>query len=109
MPIKNSIDPDLVSRLRSLPVEKMARILGLHFKQDKSYEPTKFPNSKCYHISLENQVFEIIVTGLKWYSVHRKFGGGGAIDLTMHIFNDSFTRAYNRLKLALEFHEANKD
>ncbi|KPY55670.1 hypothetical protein [Pseudomonas amygdali] len=101
-----SFDDELITRFRVMTVEQIARILGLYCKQDKEYESSHYRNAKCFHISKDGEVFEIIVSQLKWYSTHRRCGGGGGIDLTMHIFGESFKAALTRLALGLERLEA---
>jgi len=90
-------DDELITRFRVMTVEKAAQVLGLYCKKDAHYESTTHRNSKCYHISKDGEVFEIIVTQLKWFSTRRGVGGGGAIDLTMHIYGEPFKAALNRL------------
>ena len=41
--------------------------------------------------------FEILTTGLKWYDTRAKKGGGGAIDLAMHVLGLSFVDAVKLL------------
>ena len=39
----------------------------------------------------------MIVRGEKWYDTREKRGGGGSIDLTMYLYNETFSRAVVRL------------
>ncbi len=41
--------------------------------------------------------FEILTTGPKWYDTRARAGGGGAIDLAMHVLGLSFVDAVKRL------------
>ena len=41
--------------------------------------------------------FEILTTGPKWYDTRARKGGGGAIDLAMHVLGLSFVDAVRRL------------
>ena len=41
--------------------------------------------------------FEILTTGVKWYDTRACAGGGGAIDLAMHVLGLSFVDAVKRL------------
>lgn len=90
-------DDGLVTCFREMTVEKAALLLGLYCKKDSHYESTTHKNSTCYHISKDGEVFEIVVTQLKWYSTRRGVGGGGAIDLTMHLYSEPFKAALARL------------
>jgi hypothetical protein len=44
-----------------------------------------------------NGEFEILTTGPKWYDTRAKKGGGGAIDLAMHVLGLSFVDAVKLL------------
>lgn len=98
----NRFDKDLIARFRMMSVEQTALTLGLYCKQDKEYRSTTHKHSSCFHISKDSEVFEIITTELKWYSTHRGCGGGGGIDLAMHLFGECFKAALLRLSAGLE-------
>lgn len=94
---RHRFDDELITRFRVMTVEKAALLLGLYCKKDLHYESTTHKNSTCYHISKDGEVFEVIVTQLKWFSTRRGIGGGGAIDLTMHLYGEPFKAALDRL------------
>jgi len=86
-----------VTRLRMMPVADTIRLLGLYAKADRDYTP-KDSRSKRIHVSVANTVIELIVTCNKWFDSHAKRGGGGAIDLTMHLYGEPFAKAVRRLQ-----------
>ena len=45
-------------------------------------------------------VDEILTTGPKWYDTRARKGGGGAIDLAMHVLGVSFVDAVKQLTAA---------
>jgi hypothetical protein len=48
-------------------------------------------------VTVDTHVFELLVTGPKWYDTRAERGGGGAIDLAMYILRLSFVDAVKRL------------
>jgi hypothetical protein len=42
-------------------------------------------------------VVELLATGVRWYDPRAKKGGGGAIDLAMHLLGLQFVDAVKRL------------
>lgn len=54
-------------------------------KADPTYVPAKNPGSRRWHARTSYGEFEILTTGHKWYDTRAKKGGGGAIDLAMHV------------------------
>jgi hypothetical protein len=48
--------------------------------------------------------YEIVTTGSKWYDTRARSGGGGAIDLTMHVLGLSFVDAVKRLQASTDDH-----
>ena len=83
--------------LRALPLLKALDAVGAYAKLDASYEPTKNRNSSRYHVSVNRQDYELLICREKWFDTRACKGGGGAIDLTMHLFRLSFVDAVKRL------------
>nr|AZZ87198.1 Hypothetical protein [Citrobacter freundii] len=57
---------------------------------------TWFKATVRLNVSIGGGGVELLATGPKWYDT-RKEQGGGAIDLTMHLFRLSFVDAVKRL------------
>lgn len=94
---KSRFDQDLVLRARLLSIEEALSRLGLYWKVDRDFRPIKDSATKRLYISIGNQVVELLVTNLKWYDVTAKRGGGGAIDLAMHLRATDFITAMKSL------------
>ena len=74
------------------------RLLAIHYKADALYVPVKDSHSRRWHVLTACGEFEILTTGpAKWYDTRAKKGGGGAIDLTMHLLQVSFVQAVKLL------------
>ncbi len=87
--------------LRALPLLKALDVVGAYAKLDTSYEPTKNRNSSRYHVSANSRDYELLICREKWFDTRACKGGGGAIDLTMHLFGEPFNKALRRLDSAV--------
>ena len=72
-------------------------VLSTHFKHDPTYMSVKDAHSRRWHVSTARGEFEILATGVKWYDTRAQLGGGGAIDLAMHLLGLSFVDAVKYL------------
>ncbi len=84
--------------LRQVPVLATLDALGLYWKRDASFEPVKDKATVRVHISIGGAVVELLATGPKWYDMQTERGGGGAIDLAMHLLRLDFVAAVKRLQ-----------
>jgi hypothetical protein len=87
----------MLESLRSMPVTEALNRLGLHWKTDPDFRPQKNSSTRRLHVTVDTHVFELLVTGPKWYDTRAERGGGGAIDLAMYILRLSFVDAVKRL------------
>jgi hypothetical protein len=92
-----SFDAALLDDLRSMPVTEALDRLGVHWKLDPDFVPVKNPATRRLHVSVGSGVTELLVTDPKWYDTRAQRGGGGAIDLAMHLLRLSFVDAVKRL------------
>jgi len=76
-----------------MPSEDALALLAIHCKPDPSYQPVKAPTTRRWHAHTSGGDFEILTTGTKWYDTRAKIGGGGAIDLAMHVLRLPFVDA----------------
>lgn len=83
--------------LREMPSEDALALLAIRCKADPTYVPLKQATSRRWHARTACGEFEILTTGLKWYDTRAKAGGGGAIDLAMHVLQVSFVDAVRLL------------
>lgn len=95
---RRSFDPVLLESLRSMPPAETLDRLGLGWKRDPHFQPQKNAATSRLHVSVGAGVVEIIATGARWYDPRAKKGGGGAIDLAMHLCGLDFVGAVKRLQ-----------
>jgi len=91
--MRKSFPATTLVHLRETPSDAALRSLAICCKADASYHPVKDSNSRRWHVRTEFGEFEILTTGVKWFDPRAKVGGGGAIDLAMHILQVSFVDA----------------
>ena len=96
-PLRRSFPRATLARLRDRPSEEALGLLALSCKADPTYVPLKDPRSRRWHVRTACGEFEILTTGAKWYDLRAKTGGGGAIDLAMHLQQLSFVDAVKLL------------
>lgn len=98
MATRRSFDTAVLAQLRQIPASKALGCLAIVVKADPSYTPLKNARSRRWHIRTTRGEFEILTTGVQWYDTRARTGGGGAIDLAMHILGLSFVDAVRRLR-----------
>ena len=87
-----------LTSLRGMPSEDALALLAIYYKADPTYVPVRDLRSRRWHVRTAGGEFEILTTGPhKWYDMHAKKGGGGAIDLAMHLLQLSFVEAVKLL------------
>ena len=93
----NRISEARVEALRSLPLTAVLDGLGLYWKADPDYRPTKDRSSRRINVSADAAVYELLLTGQRWYDMRSKKGGGGALDLAMYLTKMKFRDAVTML------------
>lgn len=90
-----------VAKARAVPLLETLEALGYYVSKDSAFEPRKTKRTISVFISNDADVRELIITGEKWYDKREQVGGGGAIDLVMHLRKLSFSRAVRLLSASL--------
>jgi hypothetical protein len=87
-----------LAALRDIPSEEVLRLLAIDHKADPAYMPVKDLRTRRWHVHTRCGDFEILTTGPhKWFDTRARKGGGGAIDLTMHLLQVPFVNAVKQL------------
>lgn len=84
--------------LRSIPCELVLPLLCDHVKKDRDFTPLKNGHTARWHVHVAGHDHELLTTGPKFFDTHAGTGGGGAIDLTMHLFRMPFKQAMRKLQ-----------
>lgn len=80
-----------------MTVQETLDRLGLHWKRDPDFVPVKDTATVRLNVSIGGGGVELLATGPKWYDTRTKEGGGGAIDLTIHLYRLDFVAAVKQL------------
>lgn len=94
---KRAVDNSTLDRLRSVPVLKCLKALGAFVKVDLDYVPTTANTTQRVHVNVAGYDWELLVDGLKFYDTRAKVGGGGSVDLVMHLWGVPFKEAVRML------------
>lgn len=89
MPVDN-FDLD---RWRKIDAVSALKALADYAKEDSSYVPRLNTRSSRWHASVAGNDFEILCTGPKFWDSRANRGGGGALDMAMHLFGINFKKA----------------
>jgi hypothetical protein len=95
---RRSFPPETLAALRSMTPQQTLDRLGLGWKRDPDFLPTKNPATTRLYVTVGAGVVELLATGVRWYDVRERKGGGGGIDLTMHLLHLPFVDAVKRLR-----------
>lgn len=88
------MDNSTLERLRCLPAMDWWQALGACFKFDRTYGPRLATGTQRIHVSAAGRDWELLVEGEKFYDTRAQVGGGGgAIDLVIHLWGPKFKAA----------------
>ena len=73
-------------------------LLADYVKADDSFVPILTSHTHRWHLVAKGRQFELLTTGAKWFDTREQRGGGGAVDLTMHLFQADFKQAVALLR-----------
>ena len=94
------VDSEELSRWRSLDATQALSSLALHAKVDPSFDPIMSKGTTRWHANAGGRAFELLLQGCKFFDTRAKRGGGGAVDLAMHLFGVGFKQATQMLRKA---------
>ncbi len=92
------VDKSVLTRWRDLDAAVVLRALADRLKPDPTYVPIKSPQSRRWHANVRGRDFELLLTGTKFWDTRERVGGGGAVDLAMHVADVDFAGAVSLLK-----------
>jgi hypothetical protein len=87
------VDNSTLERWRSLDASTVLLALADHAKVDATYVPATSSKSTRWHVNCAGHDFELLLTGAKFWDTRSHVGGGGAIDLAIHLNGCSFKEA----------------
>ena len=95
---RRSVDNLTLERWRALDALVVLERLGCHTKADATFEPVSAHGTQRYHVNADGQGFELLLRGPKFFDTRLQRGGGGAVDLVMHVRQVDFKGATDLLR-----------
>lgn len=92
------VDAEELRRWRGLDAATALSALADHAKPDPSFTPIKTKSTSRWHATAAGREFELLLTGPKFFDTRAEKGGGGAVDLAMHLFCLDFKAATELLR-----------
>jgi len=89
---------DELERWRSLPAAQVAMAISTYAKVDPTYVPTADRRTQRWNIEFDGRQFELLTTGNKFWDTRAAIGGGGGLDLAIHVLGCTFRGAVARLR-----------
>ncbi|MBB1073743.1 hypothetical protein HUU62_04875 [Rhodoferax sp. 4810] len=96
--MRRSVDNSELERWRALDAADALTVLTDYCKSDVSFRPLKKTATQRWHVVANGHDYEIVTTGPKWWDTRAQLGGAGAVDLAMHLYAHSFTKAVRLLE-----------
>ena len=87
-----------LARWRSLDALQALHILADYVKEDATFRPTHASSTRRVHATAAGADWELLVDGPKFFDTRAKTGGGGAVDLVMHLWQVPFKTAVTTLR-----------
>ena len=106
---RRSFDDETLAWVREMPLSQVLDKLRddgqLFWRRDPDFVPEKDKRTvRLFLSSPSGFAWEVLVTGLKWFDVRAGKGGGGGIDLVMHLLgieHERFTYRFQGLDFRL--------
>lgn len=99
--VKGRIGDIELRKYRDMDCAIALRLLAEYVKVDESFVPIANNHTHRWHVVANRRHFELLTTGAKWFDTRQRCGGGGAVDLAMHLFQADFKQAIALLRGAL--------
>ncbi|MFC3148349.1 hypothetical protein [Piscinibacterium candidicorallinum] len=93
-----AVDNSTLARWRAMESVKVLSAVADHAKRDRTFQPVKDPGTERWHAAWGHSDFELLVCGPKFYDTRSRRGGGGAVDLVMHLTGKPFKQAVELLR-----------
>jgi hypothetical protein len=69
-----------------------------HAKLDRDFVPRRAKGTQRVHISAASADWELLVDGPRFFDTRAEKGGGGAVDLVIHLWRVPFKKAVQMLR-----------
>jgi hypothetical protein len=93
-----SVDNLKLQRWRELDATDVLIAIAEHAKQDASFRERTAAGTTRWHAAAGGREYELLCIGPKFFDTRARVGGGGAVDLAMHLYDQDFKRAVRLLR-----------
>ena len=90
---RKTVDNLELERWRVLHAATLLEQLCIHAKQDPDFKPRLSQSTTRWYCNVDGAEFELLCCGPKFYDTRAGRGGGGAVDLAMHLCGLDFASA----------------
>lgn len=90
---KRTVDNFVLARWRATTASVALAALADHAVEDQSFKPLSSKDTSRWHASAGGHDFELLCTGPRFFDTRAQRGGGGAVDLAMHLLSIDFRTA----------------
>ncbi len=87
-------------RLRGLAVLDVLHLMAEHTKLDRDFAPVRALDTRRVHVTAAGADWELLVDGVRFFDTRQRKGGGGAVDLVMHLWRVPFKQAVKMMREA---------
>ena len=95
---RRRVDQAQLNKWRELDAAEVLLKLAGYAKRDSTFAPIKNQSTTRWHATVEGREYEILCTGPKFWDTRVEKGGGGAVDLVMHLSTVDFRTATRMLR-----------
>ncbi|KWC91655.1 hypothetical protein WL56_05845 [Burkholderia cepacia] len=94
------VDNSELERLRGLAVLDVLHLMAEYTKFDRDFAPVRSFNTRRVYVTAAGADWELLVDGARFFNTRERKGGGGAVDLVMHLWRVPFKQAVKMLREA---------
>lgn len=87
-----------LAKWQNLDCLTVLSLVADHVKEDRSFQPRKARGTSRLHVAAAGREWELLTNGVKFYDPRSSSGGGGAVDLAMHLWKCNFLEAVTLLR-----------
>jgi len=95
---RRAVDNSTLARWRELDAVVVLRAVSEYLKQDTEFQPRQGHGSTSWHANVSGRDYEILCTGPRFLDTRTNQGGGGAVDMVMHLMQLDFRSSAAVLK-----------
>jgi hypothetical protein len=93
-----AVNKTVLERWRAMDAHVVLNAIADYSKQDRTFDPRKSHDTTRWHAHIAGHDVELLCTGPKFFDTRAHRGGGGAVDMVMHLYGVDFKAAVAQLQ-----------